>query len=272
MSEEHRSPLGAAIDSLASSYKQLLDATLALNVAEIPYAICGGFAVAAWCLYHEQQLLKESDPTRVVPPKPITLVNTRDVDMLVWKKDLDRIVAVMSRACFYYEKEAFVNMFVRKSQLQQERQETVWCGLAEGIHLLFAGETTEKQYLKTPRPEQSTEFSDTFWETDHTFRVLNVEELIKTKLNSVGEQRLKDLIHLVELWESGAITDDILRKVAFDPQWLEEDKIGRFHKNFREIVTTCANSGLRRYAMRGREIAEQFKGLIESAIQMVSAC
>jgi len=31
MSEEHRSPLGAAIDSLASSYKQLLDATLAAN-------------------------------------------------------------------------------------------------------------------------------------------------------------------------------------------------------------------------------------------------
>ena len=86
MSEEHRSPLGAAIDSLASSYKQLLDATLALNVAEIPYAICGGFAVAAWCLYHEQQLLKGADPTRVVAPKPITLVNTRDVDMLVWKK------------------------------------------------------------------------------------------------------------------------------------------------------------------------------------------
>src|SRR5262245_31100716 len=66
MSEEHRSPLGPAIDSLASSYKQLLDATLALNVAEIPYAICGGFAVAAWCLYHEVQLLEEADPTRVV--------------------------------------------------------------------------------------------------------------------------------------------------------------------------------------------------------------
>jgi hypothetical protein len=45
-----RSPLGAAIDSLSASYKQLLDATLALNVAEVPYAICGGFAVAAWCL------------------------------------------------------------------------------------------------------------------------------------------------------------------------------------------------------------------------------
>src|SRR5262249_37467424 len=149
-----------------------------------------------------------------------------------------------------------------KSQLQQGRRESVRYGLAEGIHLLFAGETTESQYLRNPQPDQSTEFSDTFWETDHTFRVLNVEELLKTKLNSVSEQRLKDLIHLVELWESGAITDDILRNVAFDPQWFEEDRIGRFHMSFREIVTTCANSGLRRYEMRGREIAEQFDGLI----------
>ena len=262
MSEERRSPLGAAIDSLASSYKQLLDATLALNVAEIPYAICGGFAVAAWCLYHEQQLLKGADPTRVVAPKPITLVNTRDVDMLVWKKDLDRFVAVMSRAGFRYETAAFVNMFVRKSKLQQGRRETVRYGLAEGIHLLFAGETTERQYLRNPQPDQSTEFSDTFWETDHTFRVLNVEELIKTKLNSVSEQRLKDLIHLVELWESGAITNDILRNVAFDPQWFEDDKVARFHESFGGIVATCKNSGLRRYAMRGTEIAEQFDGLI----------
>ena len=265
MSEEHRSPLGAAIDSLASSYKQLLDATLALNVAEIPYAICGGFAVAAWCLYCEQQLLKGADPTRVVAPKPITLVNTRDVDMLVWKKDLDRIVAVMSRAGFRYETAAFVNMFVRQSKLQQGRREAVRYGLAEGIHLLFAGETTERQYLRNPQPDQSTEFSDTFWETDHTFRVLNVEELIKTKLNSVSEQRLKDLIHLVELWESGAITDDVLRNVAFDPQWFEDDKVARFHESFGGIVATCKNSGLRRYAMRGTEIAEQFDGLIARA-------
>jgi hypothetical protein len=100
---------------LTSSYKRLLDATLALNVAEIPYAICGVFAVAAWCLHHEQQLLQEASPGRVVPPKPITLVNTRDVDMLVWRKDLDRMVGVMCRAGFRHETAAFVNMFVREN-------------------------------------------------------------------------------------------------------------------------------------------------------------
>ena len=92
--------------------------------------------------------------------------------------------------------------------------------------------------------------------------MLNVEELVKTKLNSVSERRLKDLVHLVELWESGAITDDILRKVAFDQQWFEGDKVERFHKNFGEIVTACANSGLRRYAMRGQEIVAQFDDLM----------
>jgi len=86
-----------------------------------------------------------------------------------------------------------------------------------------------------------------------------------TKLNSVSEQRLKDLIHLVELWESGAITNDILRNVAFDPQWFEDDKVARFHKSFGAIVATCKNSGLRRYAMRGTEIAEQLDGLMARA-------
>jgi hypothetical protein len=265
-SKEHRSPLGAVIDSLSSSYKQLLDATLALNVAEIPYATCGGFAVAAWCFFHEQQLLEASNPTRIVPPKPITLVNTRDVDMVVWRKDLERIVAVMGRAGFHYETAAQVNMFVRKSERREGRRETVRHGLADGIHLLFASETTETAYFANPEPEQSTVFGDTFWGADYSFRVLNVEQLIRTKLNSLSRQRLKDLVHLVELWESGAITDEAVRKVAVDPQWLKGGKVRRFHDSFRQVVAASAESGLRRYAMRGQEIADLFDALLQRAV------
>lgn len=261
MSDEHRSPLGNTIDSLAESYKQLLDATLALNVAEVPYAICGGFAVAAWCLYHERQLLEE-DPRRA---KPITLVNTRDVDILVRREDLDRIVAVMRRAGFEHYTAGSVNMFVRKSRVQTGRRATIEVGVAEGIHLLFAGETSDRQYLRNPQPEKSVDFSDTFWGADHTFRLLCVEELVKTKLNSVNEQRLKDLIHLVELWESEAITDEVVRNVAYDAEWFERDRIARFHKTFKETVAACAKRGLRRYAMRGEVIAEQFDNLMARA-------
>jgi hypothetical protein len=82
---------------------------------------------------------------------------------------------------------------------------------------------------------------------------------------ALNAQRLKDLIHLVELWESGAIDDKIVEKVASDPQWFENDKITRFHDSFRAIVTACANSGLRRYAMRGKEIADEFDGLMARA-------
>ncbi len=264
-----RSPLGPAIESLAGSYKQLLNATLALNVAEIPYAICGGFAVAVWCLHHEQQLLAEA-PTKG-NPKPITLINTKDVDVLISRKDLDGAIAVMERAGFHKVTKARVPMFVRISDAGRKTDKgEIDYAATEGIHLLFAGETSDDLYLRTPDPELSTVFKDTFWESDHTFRVLNIEEVVKTKLNSVSQGRLKDLIHLVELWESGAITDEIIQRVAFDPQWFEGDRIRRFHTNFGAIISACSNSGLRRYAMRGKEIAEQLDGLLAKASAQAS--
>src|SRR5262249_34552361 len=113
----------------------------------------------------------------------------------------------------------------------------------------------------------SMEFCDTFWEADYTFRVLCVEQLVRTKLNSVSKRRLKDLIHLVELWESGAITDDSVRRVAFDPQWFTGDKVRRFHDNFKAVVEASAKSGLRRYEMRGKAIADHFDSLLQRAIQ-----
>jgi hypothetical protein len=264
--EAPRSPLGAAIDALTASYKQLLDATMALNVAEVPYAICGGFAVAAWCLYHEQDELNRSDPDRIVPPRPITLVNTRDVDVVVHRADLPRAVAAMSRAGFVYEQAAQVNLFVRRGHWPGDRRAGVRRGLAEGIHLLFAGEGGGAERFESPVPEQSTPFSDTFWDADYTFRVIDLEQLVLMKLNSVGPKRLKDLIHLVELWESGAITEAVVRQVALDRRWLEGDRMYRFHQRFRGVMAAASSSGLRRYAMRGEAIERHFYEVLAGAI------
>lgn len=264
--EVARSPLGAAIDCLSASYKQLLDATLALNVAEIPYAICGGFAVAAWCLHHEEEELRRNAPDRIIPPRPITLVSSRDVDMVIHRGDLERCIAALRRGGFVYDHAAHVNMFVRRSHWPGDRRTGVRLGLAEGIHLLFAGEGGSQDHFENPVPEHSTEFADTFVGTDHAFRVINLEPLVLMKLNSASEQRLKDLIHLVELWESGAITDQVVQQVACDRRWLEGERMYRFHERFQGLMTAASRSGLRRYAMRGEEIEHHFYAVLARAI------
>src|SRR5262249_1601618 len=157
----------------------------------------------AWCLHHEQQELQRSAPGRVVPLRPITLINTRDVDLLLWRRDLDRAVAALGRAGFSYDRAGFVHMFLRRSHPPDDRRQGARRGRAEGIHLLFAGEGAADR-LEAPAPEEATEFTDTFWETDHSFRVINLVPLVRMKLSSVSGQRLKDLVHVVELWESGA--------------------------------------------------------------------
>jgi hypothetical protein len=270
-----RSPLGAALASLTRSYQQLLDATLALNAAGIPYAICGGFAVAAWCLYGESQLLEHEHSHRrgsgghtlanLVPPHPITLVNTRDVDMVVRRQDFEsRVVPVMGRAGFAHVRVPRVEagMFLRASRLQAGRRQSLQHLAEEGIHLLFAGEVGTGAFFENPDPEGATQFAEAFREGDYTFKVMDLVPLLQMKLNYLSEDRLKDLIHLVELWESGAITDDILRQVAFDQRWLVGDRIHQFHERFRHVVERSSQSGLRRYAMRGEEIAHHFYALL----------
>jgi hypothetical protein len=280
----HRSPLGPAIDSLAASYKQLLDATLALNVAEVPYAVCGGFAVAAWCLHHERQLLAEEHRYRregggntlanLVPPHPVTLVNTRDVDILVRRADFDsRVRPVLKRAGFAYVRTPGVElgMFVR-AHLREDRDlvTTAIQGAEEGIHLLFAGEVGKDAFFENPDPDESTVFADVFGGADHAFRVLNLGPLLAMKLNYVSVDRLKDLVHLVELWESGALTDEVVLRVAFDPRWQQGDRLRQFHGRFRAVARAASGSALRRYAMRGEEIERHFYGVLARIVDQTA--
>jgi hypothetical protein len=202
-----------------------------------------------------------------VPPKPITLVNSRDVDMVIHRADLGRVVAAMGRAGFVYDRAAHVNLFLRRSHWPDDRRSGVRLGLAEGIHLLFAGEGGGPEHFENPSPESSAQFADTFWGADYTFRVIDLEQLVLMKLNSASSGRLKDLIHLVELWESGAIADELVRRVALDPRWLEGNRMADFHVRFQKVVAAASGSGLRRYAMRGEAIERHFYEVLAGAIR-----
>src|SRR5260370_1483747 len=76
--------------------KRLLRATAALERAQVPYAVIGGNAVAAWV-------------TRV---DPAAVRFTQDVDILVNRADLEAIKAALAPAGFVYRHAASIDMFL----------------------------------------------------------------------------------------------------------------------------------------------------------------
>jgi hypothetical protein len=258
------SPLGDVLDSLMDSYKQLLEATLALNVSGVPYAVCGGFAVSMWSLHHDIEEIENSQQGRPRARKPLTLVNTRDVDILVRRSDLDTVSNALSRAGFSRVSEARNPGYLRNSAYRSvSRRNLIREYVDRGIHLLFAGEKNhEDTPFENPDPTASTSFSDVFWGSDYVFRIVNLEPLLLMKLCSVSPQRVKDLLHIVELWESNAITDELVERIAFDARWFDGDHLNRFHRKFQETIDTCLQHGMRRYAMAGDQVKRQFDQLI----------
>src|ERR1041385_8889026 len=70
--------------AVAKVRERLLRATAALNQAGVPYAVVGGNAVASWVATFDEGAVR----------------NTRDVDLLVRRSDLDAITAALQQAGF----------------------------------------------------------------------------------------------------------------------------------------------------------------------------
>src|SRR5208282_4800001 len=70
--------------AVAKVRERLLRATSALNRAKTPYAVVGGNAVASWVATVDEGAIR----------------NTRDVDILVRRRDLPAITAAMQQAGF----------------------------------------------------------------------------------------------------------------------------------------------------------------------------
>ncbi len=67
--------------------ERLLRATAALENASIPYAVCGGNAVAVWVTRIDESAVR----------------NTRDVDILIRRTDVYAVKAALSAAGFGYK-------------------------------------------------------------------------------------------------------------------------------------------------------------------------
>src|ERR1700675_3763006 len=70
--------------AVAKVRERLLRATAALNQTGVPYAVVGGNAVASWVATIDEGAVR----------------NTRDIDLLVRRADLEAVTAALERAGF----------------------------------------------------------------------------------------------------------------------------------------------------------------------------
>lgn len=171
---------------------RLLRATAALEAAGIPYAVTGGNAVAAWVARIDAGAVR----------------NTRDVDLLVRRDDLEAIRNALETAGFSYRHAAGVDMFLDGPDASAR----------DAVHLVFAGEMIRED---DPFPNEDLATVERF----DDFAGLPLDALVRMKLNSF---RRKDQVHVLDLHSVGLVDeswlatlpsplDERLRELLDDP-------------------------------------------------------
>ncbi|HEV2690087.1 MAG TPA: hypothetical protein VGV35_16120 [Bryobacteraceae bacterium] len=146
----------------------------AMTTACVEYRIVGGMGVFLQ--------VSERDPNAAR--------FTRDVDISVSRKDLQRITEIASEFGFRYRHAANVDMLVDAEQRIAR----------SAVHLLFTGEKVRPHYLE-PVPGFSPATI-----TQEGFPLAPVADLVRMKLTSF---RLKDKVHLLDMDGVGLITPEI---------------------------------------------------------------
>jgi hypothetical protein len=150
--------------------RRLREVTAALDAAGIPYAVCGGNAVAAWV-------------SRV---DPAATRATKDVDLLVNVADEPRIARVM-------ESLGFERRDLRRLVLYIDPEEP---SKKSGVHLVWADSLIRPSY-SAPSPRVDEAVRD-----PEGFLVLDLPALVRMKLTSFRDI---DRVHLADLRGAGLI-------------------------------------------------------------------
>jgi hypothetical protein len=150
---------------------RLLRAARALSAAGVPYAVAGGNAVAAWVSRVDEAAVR----------------NTRDVDIVVRRADLERVRAALSGAGFVYRHTAGLDLFLDGADAKAR----------EAVHLVFAGERVRPDYAE-PAPDVADA------EDTAEFRLLRLDALMRMKLTSFRD---KDRVHLRDLIDVGLVDE-----------------------------------------------------------------
>jgi hypothetical protein len=149
--------------------ERLRRATAALAAANVPYAVAGGNAVAAWVARVDEAAVR----------------NTQDVDLLLRRADLPAAAVALSKAGFLQRHSAGVEMFLDGPGAKAR----------DAVHIVFAGEKVRPDYVVSA-PDLSES------ETLGPLQVVSLAALVRMKLTSF---RYKDRTHLLDLIDVGLV-------------------------------------------------------------------
>jgi len=140
-----------------------------LGKANVPYAVIGGNAVAAWVSTRDEGAIR----------------NTQDVDILLRREDFEAASTALRQAGFIPDQVLGVTMF-----LDGEKGKP-----SQAVHVIWAAEKVRHDCVApAPMPNQARELAGK--------QVIDLVELVQMKLNS---HRDKDRVHLRDMIGVGLI-------------------------------------------------------------------
>lgn len=179
--------------------KRLERAAAALAKFDVRYAVVGGNAVAAWVSRVDVAAVR----------------NTRDVDIMLRREDMDRARAALESAGFVYRRVASLG----KAGAMDVFLDGPDAKVRDAVHILWAGEKAVPDAIE-PTPElHQTESAD-------EFELVPLQDLVRMKVTSFRD---KDRMHLRDLHSVGLIDeswlgrfppvlDERLRRILDDPE------------------------------------------------------
>ncbi len=149
--------------------ERLLRATAALEAAQIPYAVAGGNAVAAWVARVDESAVR----------------NTQDVDILIRREDLEKVTVALSSVGFIYRHVASIDLFLDGPEAKAR----------DAVHVIFSNEMV-RDGEALPNPEVTAS------EMAGPYRILSLEALVRVKLTAFRD---KDRVHIRDMLDVGLI-------------------------------------------------------------------
>ncbi len=172
--------LERVVSAVEKVRQRVRKAAAALKAGNVPYAVAGGNAVALWVSRVDEAAVR----------------NTRDVDILIRRNDLDRAKAALGAAGLVYRHTAGIDVFLDGPDAKPR----------EAVHIVFANEKV--------RPQESLANPDvTECEQTDLFSVISLEALVRIKLTAFQDN---DRTHLRDLIDVGLVDTAWLGKLPGD--------------------------------------------------------
>jgi len=169
--------LERVVSAVEKVRQRLLKTAAALKAAGVPYAVVGGNAVALWVSRVDESAVR----------------NTRDVDILIRRGDLEAARAALESAGFVHRHVAGMEVFLDSPDAKPR----------DAVHIVFANEK-----VRPPEPLANPDVTES--EQTDQFSVLSLEALVRIKLTAFRD---KDRTHLRDLIEIGLIDADWLTRL-----------------------------------------------------------